>query len=152
MKLIFFNVRLYNKLGIFRGLNPPTRTLNSFTKLVNLFPPFSLHSNVTQCRCLSLCELIYANQSIFCTQDFSLSRLKASTMCKVISRTRIYSSRANKNQFSVHFYTPRASNLFLSLCDCSQNIFFLLFFSSSSPVLISQGEELFDNLSDLSVI
>lgn len=37
MKLIF-SLRLYNKLGIFRGLNPPTRTLISFTK--KLFPPF----------------------------------------------------------------------------------------------------------------
>lgn len=38
----FFSRRLYNKLGILRGLNSPTRTQNSFTKL--LFPPFSSRS------------------------------------------------------------------------------------------------------------
>lgn len=39
MKLIF-SLRLYNKLGIFRGLNPPTRTLISFTKNVQLVSSF----------------------------------------------------------------------------------------------------------------
>lgn len=44
-----FRLRLYNKLGIFRGLNPPTRTLNSFTKFLyeTCFLLFSLFDYYT---------------------------------------------------------------------------------------------------------